>query len=294
MNERTILIIGSKGQLGLSFRSIEFLYPDYKFFYADRRDFDLRDKNSINDFFKKKEFETIINCAAYTLVDEAQSKPDLADQINHLAVKQIAEIAKKNKSKFIHISTDYVFNGRSKIPYVETDKTEPLNVYGKSKLDGDEAIQKILANNLIIIRTSWIYSEYGNNFVRTILKLGKELDNLDIINDQIGTPTYAKDLARTIMTIIQSKQFNKKIFRSEIFHFSNEGLCSWYDFAKKIFELNDVKCNLSPIKTEAYPAPANRPRYGVLNKSKIKKIFGLTISNWEDSIKECLSFLEKT
>ena len=289
---QTILIIGSEGQLGQSFRSLEQKFTNYKFIFVSRDECDLSNQLSISEFFENKQFEVVINCAAYTSVDRAETESDLANQINHLAVKQLAEIAKLNESKFIHFSTDYVFNGDSKKPYLESDNVEPLNIYGKTKLRGDEAIQQVLSSNSIIVRTSWVYSEHGNNFVKTILKLGRERKELKVIYDQVGTPTYARDLAKAVMMIIQSKDFNAKKFKTNIFNFSNEGLCSWYDFAKKIIELDDITCNLSPISTEEYSSPTIRPQNCVLDKAKIKKFFGLNIPHWEDSLKECIAELK--
>ena len=290
---QTILVIGSTGQIGQSFQSIEIQYPSYEFVFANRQDFDLSNEISIINFFEGKSFEIIINCAAHTSVDKAESEPELVNQINHLAVKQLAGIAKLNRAKLIHISTDYVYNGENYKPYLETDKVAPQGVYGKTKLDGDEAIQQTLKTNAIIIRTSWIYSEYGNNFVKTMLKLGQERKSLDVIFDQVGTPTYAKDLAKAIMSIIKSEEFNQIDFKTNIYHFSNEGLCSWYDFAKAIFELTNIQCHLRPIETKEYPSPATRPHYSVLNKTKIKQMFSLTISYWKDGVEECLTALHK-
>jgi dTDP-4-dehydrorhamnose reductase len=290
---QSILVIGSTGQIGQSIQSISIDYPCYEFVFANRQHLDLSNEISITNFFEGKNFEIIINCAAHTSVDKAESEPELANQVNHLAVKQLAGIAKQKQAKLIHISTDYVFSGKSHRPYLETDEVAPQGVYGKTKLDGDEAIQQTLKTNAIIIRTSWVYSEYGNNFVKKMLKLGQERDSLNVIFDQVGTPTYAKDLAKAIMSIVQSSAFNQIDFKTNIFHFSNEGICSWYDFAKAIFELTNIQCHLSPIETKEYPSPATRPHYSVLNKAKIKQMFSLTISYWKDSVEECLTSLHK-
>ena len=288
---QTILVTGSSGQLGQSIQSIVIDYPNYEFVFANRQQLDLSNETSITNFFEHKNFEIIINCAAYTSVDKAESEPELANQVNHLAVKQLADIAKQHHSKLIHISTDYVFSGKHYRPYLETDEVAPHCVYGKTKLLGDEVIQQTLKTNAIIIRTSWVYSEYGNNFVKTMLKLGQEHDSLNVIFDQVGTPTYAKDIAKAIMSIVQSEEFNQIDFKTNIVHFSNEGLCSWYDFAKTIFELTNIQCQVSPIETKGYPTPATRPHYSVLNKAKIKQMFNLTISYWKDSAEECLTAL---
>jgi len=289
---KTILVTGSTGQLGQSIKSLATDYPDCKFIFVDRQQLDLSEEISIAGFFENKTFDVIINCAAHTAVDKAESEAELADQINHLAVKQLADIAKQHHSKLIHISTDYVFNGQQYRPYIETDSVEPQGVYGKTKLSGEQAIQNTLKTNAIVIRTSWVYSEYGNNFVKTMLKLGQERDSLNVIFDQVGTPTYAKDLAKAIMSIVHSLSFNQTSFKTNIVHFSNEGVTSWYDFAKTIFEYTNLQCQVSPIETKDYPTPAMRPHYSILNKAKIKDTFNLTIPYWKDSLKQCLTALQ--
>lgn len=294
-NIKTILVTGHTGQLGQSIKAIIadcIDYADYEFEFANRAQLDLSNQTSITDFFKYNKFDVIINCAAHTAVDKAESEPELANQINHLAVKQLAEIAKLHNTKLIHISTDYVFNGQQCRPYVESDGVEPQSVYGLTKLKGEQAIQNTMANNVIIIRTSWVYSEYGNNFVKTMLKLGQERQSLNVIYDQVGTPTYAKDLAKAIISIVQSEKFNQTSFKTNIVHFSNEGVASWYDFAKTIFELTNIQCQVSPIETKDYPTPATRPHYSVLNKTKIKDTYNLTIPYWKDSLKQCLTALQ--
>ena len=246
-------------------------------------------ENSISHYFDNNDkFDIIINCAAYTQVDKAEKEEELANQINHLAVKQLASIANKQQARLIHISTDYVFNGRQYQPYIETDDVEPQGVYGKTKLSGEQAIQNNLKFNAIIIRTSWIYSKYGNNFVKTMLKLGNKLESLNVIFDQVGTPTYAGDLAKVIIFIVRSNTFSQTDFKTQIYHFSNEGVCSWYDFAKTIFELTNTQCQVNPIETKDYPTPGTRPHYSVLNKSKIKQSYNLVIPYWKDSLKQCL------
>jgi len=290
-NIKTILVTGSSGQLGQSFNRIAHHYPDYVFTFANRADLDLSDVNSINSFFKQHQFDLIINCAAHTAVDKAESESELADQINHLAVQQLAELAQRQHAKLIHISTDYVFNGTQYRPYIETDDVAPQSVYGETKLKGEQALLATMPNNALIIRTSWVYSEYGNNFVKTMLRLGLERDALNVIFDQVGTPTYAHDLATAIMTIVQSETVSQTDFTSALFHYSNEGVCSWYDFAKAIFELSNIDCNVSPIETKDYPTPATRPHYSLLNKAKIKHDFNLTIPYWKDSLQHCLTQL---
>ena len=290
-NIKTILVIGSSGQLGHSLNSIATNYPHYQFTFANRADLDLSDEKRIDDFFKRHQFDLIINCAAYTAVDKAESEPALADKINHLAVKQLADIAKQYNAKLIHISTDYVFNGKQYRPYVETDDVAPQSVYGETKLKGEKALLAAMPNNALIIRTSWVYSEYGNNFVKTMLRLGKERDALNIIFDQVGTPTYAYDLAEAIMAIVENEHFNQAKVSSELYHYSNEGVCSWYDFANAIFELSNINCDVSPIETKDYPTPATRPHYSLLNKAKIKHGFNLRIPYWKEALQHCLNKL---
>jgi dTDP-4-dehydrorhamnose reductase len=288
---KTILVIGSSSQLGRSLISIASNYPGYTFTFANRADLVLSDSNNITVFFQHHQFDLIINCAAHTDVDKVELEPELADQINHLAVKQLAEIATQKNTKLIHISTDYVFNGQQYRPYIETDDVMPQSVYGQSKLSGERALLVTLPNNGLIIRTSWMYSAYGNNFVKTMLRLGQERDALNVICDQVGTPTYALDLAEAIMESVNSESFNQSIFNSEIYHYSNEGVCSWYDFAKTIFELSNIDRDVSPIETKDYPTPATRPHYSVLNKAKIKQTFKLTIPYWKESLQHCLNKL---
>jgi dTDP-4-dehydrorhamnose reductase len=288
---KTILVTGSSGQLGQSLKGIAKTYPDYVFTFATRTDLDLSNEQSIDAYFQQHNFDLIINGAAYTAVDSAESEPTLADQINHLAIKQLAEIAKHQNTKLIHISTDYVFNGQQYRPYIETDEVEPKSVYGQTKLKGEQALLEALPNNGLIIRTSWVYSAYGNNFVKTMLRLGQERDSLNVIFDQVGSPTYAGDLAKAIMSIVGSETFNQEKVTAEIYHYSNEGVCSWYDFAKTIFEQSNIECKISPIETKDYPTPATRPHYSLLNKAKIKQRYAMTIPYWQDSLQACLSQL---
>jgi dTDP-4-dehydrorhamnose reductase len=291
-NIKAILVTGSTGQLGQSIQAIAADYPDYEFVFATRQQLDLSNEASITAYFANKTFDIIINCAAHTAVDKAESEAELANQINNLAVQQLANFALQKNAKLIHISTDYVFNGRQCHPYLETDSVEPQSVYGLTKLNGEQAIQNTLKSNAVIIRTGWVYSEYGNNFVKTMLKLGNERDSLNVIFDQVGTPTYAKDLAIAIMSIVQSPAFKQVDFKTNTVHFSNEGVASWYDFAKTIFELTNLQCQVSPIETKDYPTPATRPHYSVLNKAKIKQTYHLAIPYWKDSLKQCLTVLQ--
>ena len=292
-NINTILVTGSSGQLGQSLKNIANDYPTLNFTFVTRSDLDLSHPESITNYFQnyfqQQQFDLIINCAAYTAVDKAEAEPTLANQINHLAVKQLAEIAKHQNTKLIHISTDYVFNGKQHRPYIESDDVAPQSVYGDSKLKGEQALLAILPNNGLIIRTSWVYSEFGNNFVKTMLRLGQERDSLNVIFDQVGTPTYAGDLATAIMTIATNEIFTQQNLPTEIYHYSNEGVCSWYDFAKTIFELSNTDCDVSPIETKEYPTPATRPHYSLLNKAKIKHDYHLTIPYWKDALQTCLT-----
>jgi dTDP-4-dehydrorhamnose reductase len=293
---KCILVTGKNGQLGQSILSLIGSYPLSTFTFVDREALDLSSSESIERYFKDKKFDVIINCAAYTAVDKAETESGLADQINHLAVKQLAQIAKKQDATFIHLSTDYVFNGQNYKPYEETDKTDPQSVYGLSKLKGEQALQAINPKG-IIIRTSWVYSEYGNNFVKTMLRLGKEKEQLGIIFDQVGTPTYAGDLAKAVLDIVKSNKLeeveNNEANSNNIFHYSNEGVCSWYDFAKTIFEFSGIECQVSPIETRDYPTPAKRPHYSLMNKAKIKNTFAISIPYWKDSLQMCVQRLKE-
>lgn len=282
-----ILVTGMNGQLGNEIQALSVSYPQYEFTFVDRHTLDLGNLCIFENYFENKTFDTIINCAAYTAVDKAESDIDLANTINHRAVSMLAKIAKNKNISLIHISTDYVFNGHNYRPYIETDPTDPQGVYGKTKCDGENAILDIAPNNTIIIRTSWVYSTFGTNFVKTMLRLGKERDALGVIFDQIGTPTYARDLAKAILDIIPN--LNNEF--PEVFHYSNEGVASWYDFAQAIFELSGVICDVNAIETSQYPTPATRPHYSLLNKKKIKDSFGLHVPYWKDSLKECIDLL---
>ena len=281
-----ILVTGADGQLGSEIKS---LVDSKNFYFANRKIVDIQDQQALKDFLHDNKIEVIINCAAYTAVDKAEVEQSLANEINHVAVKNLSVISKEKNIKLIHISTDYVYEGTNYKPYKEDDITNPQSIYGKTKLDGERAMLKIAPANSIIIRTSWLYSSYGSNFVKTMLKLGQEKDELGVIYDQIGSPTYAKDLAKTILEIIP------KIKNStpKIYHYSNEGVLSWYDFAKEIMRLAKLPCKINPIETYEYPTPAKRPYYSVLNKSKIKKDFGIRVPYWKDSLKECIEKIRR-
>ena len=299
-----ILVTGSNGQLGSEIQELSSNYK-YNFFFTDRDSLDITNENDIKSFIDSNDINTIINCAAYTAVDKAEDDEINADKINHLAVKYLAQIAKEKNIKLIHVSTDYVFNGEAYKPYVESDTTNPNGVYGKTKLHGEVAMQNINPANSIIIRTSWVYSSFGANFVKTMLRLGKVKEQLGVIFDQVGTPTYARDLAKAILDILPQIE-NKQV---EIYNYSNEGAISWYDFAKEIMRMAKLECKINPIETKEYlalnadtpvpkgkvgcPTPAKRPHYSLLNKSKIKEEFGIIIPYWKDSLNKCLSKMDE-
>jgi len=291
-----ILVTGKNGQLGQSINKlinietkIENNPNSNKYTFVGREELDLSSESSISHYFdNNNKFDIIINCAAYTQVDKAEQEAELANQVNHLAVKQLASIANEQQAKLIHVSTDYVFDGESDKPYTETDKTNPINVYGKTKLAGEKALQAVMPTNAIIIRTSWVYSEYGNNFVKTMLRLGKERDELNVVSDQIGAPTYATDLANAILNIVQSIEFKEVGQKTQVYHYSNAGKVSWYDFAKEIFKIAKVDCKVNPITMQQYPMPAKRPKNTLMNKDKIVKVFNILHSPWRGPLELCI------
>lgn len=284
----SILVTGANGQLGSELKVLSAEYSENSYFFTDINDLDITDYLAVENFIQKNKIDVIVNCAAYTAVDKAESEFEINEALNNLAVANFAKIAKENSIKLVQISTDYVFDGEQFLPYIETDLPNPKNIYGKTKLDGELAMQNENPANSIIIRTSWVYSSFGNNFVKTMLRLGNERETLSVIFDQVGSPTYAADLAGSILEIIPKIKSESV----EMFHYSNEGVCSWYDFAKAIFELEKIECAVLPIPTTDYPTPAKRPHYTVLNKAKIKNKYTLTIPYWKDSLKECLGKLK--
>ncbi|HZX11671.1 MAG TPA: dTDP-4-dehydrorhamnose reductase [Acidobacteriota bacterium] len=281
---KNILVTGAKGQLGSEIQHLS-QFHDFDFEFTDIEELDITSMEQIEAFFSSRKFDMIINCAAYTAVDRAEEEKDQAELINHKAAENIAVISKKHKAPLIHLSTDFVFDGKSFTPYREEDMPHPLSVYGKTKWAGENAVLKE-AEKVVILRTSWLYSSYGNNFVKTMLKLAGERDSLNVVFDQIGTPTYARDLAGAVLSILSFKDFVPGIF-----HYSNEGVASWYDLAQAIVEIAGLDCRLYPIETHQYPTPAKRPAYSVLNKAKIKKTYGLEIPHWRTSLKACLKIL---
>jgi dTDP-4-dehydrorhamnose reductase len=282
-----ILVTGSKGQLGNEIRVLAEDYPDFDFLYTDIDELDITDQLKVDVFFATNQPQVIINCAAYTAVDKAESDEATAYLINATAVENLSRSASKIGALMIHISTDYVFDGKSYLPYCESDKTNPQSAYGRTKLAGEEAVRQY-ANKGIIIRTSWLYSAFGNNFVKTMIKYGIEREELKVVFDQIGTPTYAGDLAKAILDIIPSAI---KHSGTDLFHYSNEGVASWYDFAKTIIAFSGINCNIRPILTRDYPSPTPRPCFSVLNKSKIKEKYNIDIPYWRDSVNDCIQRL---
>jgi dTDP-4-dehydrorhamnose reductase len=284
-----ILVTGGDGQLGRSLRKCSASYPDQKFIFTDIADLDLTDTRKTEAFVAEARPDILINCAAYTAVDKAEENAALAMKVNAEVPGNLARICSVKGIKMIHISTDYVFDGRSYRPYTETDPCNPVSVYSKSKYQGEQEILKQDTRG-VIFRTSWLYSEYGNNFVRTILARGKELGKLSVVYDQVGGPTYAGDVAKVILDIIPQISGKEPM---EIFHYANEGAVSWYDFAAAIIELSGIDCRLMPVETKDYPAPATRPPYSVFNKTKIKERFGIEIPYWRDSLKTCLDEIKR-
>ena len=278
----SILVTGSKGQLGNEIKILSNNYKDIEFHFHDIDTLDLTDYKLLEDFFKKYKPLFLINCAAYTAVDKAEKEKELAFRLNAEVPGNLAGLCQKFSTKLIHISTDYVFDGKNYRPYKEDDVPNPLSVYAKSKFEGENRILEF--NNSIIIRTSWLYSSSGNNFVRTMLKIGKDKKELRVVYDQIGSPTYAADLADVILRIINSSIINEKNFVPGIYHYSNEGICSWFDFAVEILRIAGIKCKVWPIESKEYPTPAKRPLYCVMNKDKIKSTYNLEIPHWKDSL----------
>ena len=279
-----VLVTGANGQLGQAIQFISGNYPQIDFVFCSSSDLDITIKESCQEVFAKYKPNFCINAAAYTAVDKAESEFEKANIINVVGAKNLAEVCKETNATLLHVSTDFVFDGNSTKPYTEEDIPNPTGVYGQTKLDGEKAIQETLEQHFII-RTSWVYSQFANNFMKTMLRLASERDTLSVVNDQIGTPTNAVDLAEALVKIctaynLQSTTHN--LFG--IYNFSNEGQCSWYDFAKKIFEINSISIILVPIPSSSFPTPAKRPAYSVLDKSKIKTDFGMDIKGWEESL----------
>ena len=280
-----ILITGSNGQLGSEFRELEKEYNSYKFFYTDLNELDITNAEKTMQFVKSNKIEAAINCAAFTSVDAAESQKSDAALINATGAKNIATACAKVNALLIHISTDYVFEGKNFKPYTENDTAGPKTTYGKTKLDGE--IEVIFnAKRALIFRTSLLYSSYGNNFMKTIFEKAKKEKELKVVYDQVGTPTYAGDLARAILEIIP--KVPQKI-RTEIYNFSNEGVASWYDFAHAIVKIKNLDCKIEPVLSKEFQTEAVRPHYSVLNKARVKKDFGVSLPHWRDSLEKCLA-----
>ncbi|MFN4026032.1 MAG: dTDP-4-dehydrorhamnose reductase [Flavobacterium sp.] len=279
-----VLVTGSSGQLGQSLQHIAPNYPGIQFIFCSSSDLDITNSSQCQTVFKKHQPQYCINAAAYTAVDKAETEPDKAHAINVTGVKNIAEGCKIYNTVLLHISTDFVFDGTKSTPYNESDLPNPTGVYGKTKLEGELAVKQTW-DKYYIVRTSWVYSPFGHNFMKTMLRLASERDSISVVNDQIGTPTHAVDLANALVQIILTDNRQPTTNNFGIYHFSNEGQCSWYDFAKKIFEINKININLQSIPTSSFPTPAKRPSYSVLEKSKIKAFLELEIKDWEESLK---------
>jgi len=279
---KKILVTGGNGQLATCIRDIDSTALEFQFIYVDLPEFDITDKEKVSDFFNENDISYCVNCAAYTAVDKAETEKNLAHSVNVLGAKHLAEACQAHNAVMLHISTDFVFDGDQGSIYSETDPKNPLGVYGLTKLQGEEVVSETL-NEHFILRTSWLYSEHRHNFVKTMLRLGSERDTLNVVSDQIGTPTYAGNLAELIVRLIkhESEAYG-------LYHYSNEGVASWYDFAKAIMDESKTECKVLPIKTEGYPTPAKRPAFSVMDKSKIKNTLEMEIPHWRDSLQKCL------
>ena len=292
MSKPTILICGAAGQVGNEFRFLSFTHPQFQFIFSDVAELDITKLQQTIDFIKRNTPQYVVNCAAYTAVDRAETDAKLATKINVNGARNLAKACQIVGAGFIHISTDYVYHNSQNTPFKEGDKTSPKGVYAKTKLRGDAAALKF-CDRTMILRTSWVYGSYGHNFVKTMLRLGAEREDLSVVFDQIGTPTYARDLARAILKIIQkvgNQEVKPEILRG-VYHYSNEGVTSWYDFTAAIFEMRKLTCRLHPIESSQYPTPVERPPFSVLNKAKIKAAFNISIPHWRDSLVECLKEL---
>ena len=283
-----VLVTGANGQLGQSLQFIAKKHPNIEFVFCDSKQLDITNLKSVKQVFKQFKPNFCINTAAYTAVDKAETEAEKATLINVIGPKNVAATCKEYNTILLHVSTDFVFDGNQNKAYTEDDVPNPTGIYGRTKLQGEQAIQSTWEKHFII-RTSWVYSQFGNNFLKTMLRLAKERDTISVVNDQIGTPTNAVDLAEVLITICLSNNQQPTTNNYGIYHFSNEGQCSWYDFAKEIFNQNTISITLNPIPTTAYPTPAKRPAFSVLDKSKIKNIFGIEIKTWEESLSSCLN-----
>ncbi|UCG28743.1 MAG: dTDP-4-dehydrorhamnose reductase [Bacteroidales bacterium] len=286
-----ILITGAYGQLGSEIKEVSYLRPETHFVFHDIDTLDITKPDLLKKFFSSNSFDFIVNCAGYTNVDDAEKDRETACLVNETAAGYLAEFAEKKGCRLIHISTDYVFDGRQDRPYSEDDKPNPVSVYGRSKLAGEKLVLQY--GNNMVIRTSWLYSSFGNNFVKKMASLSMEKDDLRIVNDQIGSPTYAFDLASAILDIAEITWENNDLFVPGIYHYANSGACSWYDLTREIVRLTGASCRVTPIKTEEYPLPARRPAYSVLQTGKIKSHFGIQIPHWKESLSVCINKIQQ-
>ena len=283
---KNILVTGANGQLGQEFQQLEKNFTDYRFLFVAKDQLSITNENVVDDFFKNNKIDVCVNCAAYTAVDKAETEREIAIDVNSTAVGHLAKACKNYNAQFIHISTDYVFDGKGTNPYTENDLTNPVNFYGQTKLNGE--INALKENDQsIIIRTAWVYSSFGNNFVKTMMRLMNERASIGVVNDQFGCPTYAADLAEAIMQIITSDKFI-----AGIYHYSNKGKISWYNFAKEIAEQINSNCVVNGITTAQFPTPAARPSFSVLDTEKISSTFDIAIPEWKDSLQKCLALLK--
>jgi dTDP-4-dehydrorhamnose reductase len=287
-----ILVTGSNGQLGSEIKDLEANFTDFRFFFMDLPELDICNSTHLNVFIKDNNINTVINCAAYTAVDKAEQDSNIAKKVNATGVLNLVKALEKVDGKLIHISTDYVFDGNSFLPYQELDQVNPIGVYGNTKRSGELAVINSDID-AVVIRTSWLYSAYGNNFVKTMLRLGNERDELGVIFDQVGTPTNEYDLAKTCLDILTYSKEDNINSKGNLYHFSNEGVASWYDFSIAIMALGKVNCHVKPIETKDYVTLAKRPSFSVLNKSKIKNDFEIEIPYWRDSLALCILKLNK-
>ena len=285
-----ILITGADGQLGNELKVVSKNYYGYDFIFTDINTLDLTNENQTSDYIKKTRPDWIINCAAYNLVDKAETEPDQAILINGTAVRNITEVIGGSECRFIHISSDYVYDGKSNTPYNEYVPADPSSAYGRSKLAGEK--HALLHQGSMIIRTSWLYSSFGNNFVKTILKHASEKESIKVVFDQTGTPTYASDLAEAIMSIVSGVIRNQMAMNSGIYNYSNEGVCSWYDFACEIVKEARLSCDVIPVLSKDFRQAAQRPSYSVMDKSKIKENYGISIPHWRTSLLKCMKLLK--
>lgn len=285
-----LLITGASGQVGNALLALANQFPDFHLVGTDRDELDITNAEALEAFFHQHSFDYCINCAAFTAVDKAEKEPEAAERVNVQGPRLLAKACQQNDCRLIHLSTDYVYHGNLNRPLKETDEVHPQSVYATTKLKGEQAARQECQKSCII-RTSWVYAREGRNFLNTMLRLGRERDALRVVFDQIGTPTYAPDLAEALLLMIQSTE--KGIVPAEalqgIYHYSNEGVCSWYDFALAIFEMTGINCQVDPIESKDYPTPAARPAFSVLNKAKIKRTFGLTIRHWRAALREAIS-----